>query len=105
MIVKIAIDVPIFQLFDYSWSQEELFKAPQIGDLVKVEFRKKITTGIVLQIDENNSCANDQIKNIKPVLAIASGISVTQQVINLCQFSSKYYLRPIGETLFTAIPS
>jgi len=103
--VKIAIDVPIFQLFDYSWSQEELFQAPKIGDIVKVEFRAKITTGIVLQIDENNSCANDQIRNIKPVLAIASELSVTQQVINLCQFSSKYYLRPLGETLFTSIPA
>lgn len=105
MNVKIAIDVPIFQLFDYSWSQEELFQAPKIGDIVKVEFRAKITTGIVLQIDENNSCANDQIRNIKPVLAIASELSVTQQVINLCQFSSKYYLRPLGETLFTSIPA
>ena len=105
MIVKIAIDVPIFQLFDYSWSQEKLFQAPQIGDIVEVEFRAKITAGIVLQIVENNSHANDPIRKIKPVLSIASELSVTQQVINLCQFSSKYYLRPLGETLFTSIPA
>ena len=105
MIVKLAIDVPLFQLFDYTWSQEELFQAPQIGDIVKVEFRTKIRAGIVLQINENNSCANDQIKNLKPVLAVAEGISVTNQVINICQFSSKYYLRPLGETLFTSIPA
>jgi len=105
VIVKIAIDVPIFQLFDYSWSQEKLFQAPQIGDIVEVEFRAKITAGIVLQIVENNSHANDPIRKIKPVLSIASELSVTQQVINLCQFSSKYYLRPLGETLFTSIPA
>jgi len=105
VIVKLAIDVPLFQLFDYTWSQEELFQAPQIGDIVKVEFRTKIRAGIVLQINENNSCANDQIKNLKPVLAVAEGISVTNQVINICQFSSKYYLRPLGETLFTSIPA
>jgi primosomal protein N' (replication factor Y) len=103
--VKIAIDVPIFQLFDYSWSEEELLQAPEIGNIVKVEFRNKITVGIVLQIIENNSCANDQVRNIKPVLAIGPGLSVSQQVINLCQFSSKYYLRPLGETLFTSIPA
>jgi len=105
VIVKIAIDVPIFQLFDYSWSQEKLFQAPQIGDIVEVEFRAKITAGIVLQIVENNSHANDPIRKIKPVLSVASELSVTQQVINLCQFSSKYYLRPLGETLFTSIPA
>jgi len=105
VIVTVAIDVPIFQLFDYTWSQEELLQPPKIGDIVKVEFRSKITAGIVLQIDENNSYGSDQIRKIKPVLAIASELSVTQQVINLCQFSSKYYLRPLGEILFTSIPA
>lgn len=105
MIVTIAIDVPIFQLFDYTWNQEELFQAPQIGDIVKVEFGKKITAGIVLQIDENKSCANDQIRSLKSVLAIAPDLKVTKQIISLCQFSAKYYLKPLGETLFTSIPT
>ena len=105
MIVTIAIDVPIFQLFDYTWNQEELFQAPQIGDIVKVEFGKKITAGIVLQIDENKSCSNDQIRSLKSVLAIAPDLKVTKQIISLCQFSAKYYLKPLGETLFTSIPT
>jgi primosomal protein N' (replication factor Y) len=105
VIVTIAIDVPIFQLFDYTWNQEELFQAPQIGDIVKVEFGKKITAGIVLQIDENKSCANDQIRSLKSVLAIAPDLKVTKQIISLCQFSAKYYLKPLGETLFTSIPT
>lgn len=105
MIVTIAIDVPIFQLFDYTWSQEELLQLPKIGDVVKVEFRSKITAGIVLQINVNDSCAIDQIRSLKPVLAIAPNLTVTQHVINLCQFSSKYYLRPLGETLFSSLPA
>ncbi len=105
MIVTIAIDVPIFQLFDYTWSQEELLQPPRIGDIVKVEFRSKITAGIVLQTNVNNSCSNDQVRTLKPVLAIATNLTVTQQVINLCQFSAKYYLRPLGETLFTSLPA
>jgi primosomal protein N' (replication factor Y) len=105
VIVTIAIDVPIFQLFDYTWSQEELLQPPRIGDIVKVEFRSKITAGIVLQTNVNNSCSNDQVRTLKPVLAIATNLTVTQQVINLCQFSAKYYLRPLGETLFTSLPA
>jgi len=105
VIVTIAIDVPIFQLFDYTWNQEELLQLPQIGNIVKVEFRSKITTGIVLQIKADNSCSNDQIRTLKPILGIGSNLNVTQQVINLCQFSSKYYLKPLGETLFTSLPS
>ncbi len=105
MIVKLAIDVPIFQLFDYFWNQEELLRDPRIGDIVRVEFRSKITSGIVLQINSKSSCVNDQERNLKSVLAIAPDLKVTQQIINLCQFSSKYYLRPIGEVLFGSIPS
>ena len=105
MIVTIAIDVPIFQLFDYTWNQEELLQLPKIGNIVKVEFRSKITSGIVLQINVNDSCSNDQKRALKPILEIAPNLSVIPEVINLCQFSSKYYLRPLGETLFTSLPA
>jgi len=105
VIVTIAIDVPIFQLFDYTWNQEELLQLPKIGNIVKVEFRSKITSGIVLQINVNDSCSNDQKRALKPILEIAPNLSVIPEVINLCQFSSKYYLRPLGETLFTSLPA
>jgi primosomal protein N' (replication factor Y) len=103
--VKIAIDVPLFQLFDYTWSLEELLQNPKVGDIVKVEFGKKIVAGIVIQIDENDTNANKQIRNLKPVLEISPELKVTQQVINLCQFSSRYYLKPLGEILFSSLPS
>ena len=105
MNVKIAIDVPLFQLFDYTWSLEELLQNPKVGDIVKVEFGKKIVAGIVIQIDENDTNANKQIRNLKPVLEISPELKVTQQVINLCQFSSRYYLKPLGEILFSSLPS
>ena len=105
MNVKIAIDVPLFQLFDYTWSLEELLQHPKVGDIVKVEFGKKIVAGIVIQIDENDTNANKQIRNLKPVLEISPELKVTQQVINLCQFSSRYYLKPLGEILFSSLPS
>jgi primosomal protein N' len=39
-IVRLAIDVPIFETFDYICNEESLNALPQAGDLVKVEFGK-----------------------------------------------------------------
>ena len=41
-IVQIAIDVPLFKSFDYVWDYEELKTNPARGNIVKVEFGKKI---------------------------------------------------------------
>jgi len=105
LIVKVAIDKPLFQLFDYTWDVESLKTYPYIGQIVKVEFGKKIESAIVLQENVNNTCANDQKRLLKPVLEVASHIYVSQQIINLCQFASKYYLKPIGEVLFSSLPA
>jgi primosomal protein N' (replication factor Y) (superfamily II helicase) len=105
MIVKIAIDVPLFKLFDYRWDLEILRRRPAVGQIVKVEFGKKMTTGIVLQINENSSSSNDQIKTLKDVLQVAPLIEMDPALLRVCLFSAKYYLRPIGEILFSSIPT
>jgi primosomal protein N' (replication factor Y) len=104
-IVKIAVDLPLFQLFDYCWDQKDLPGNPEIGQVVKIEFGKKIIVGIVLQIKVKNTCADDQKRVLKPILAVASELHMTQDTINLCQFASKYYLKPLGEVLFTSLPA
>lgn len=104
-IVKIAVDLPLFQLFDYSWDQKDLSGSPEVGQVVKIEFGKKIIVGIVLQIKVKNPCADDQKREIKPVLDVAAELHMTQDTINLCQFASKYYLKPLGEVLFSSLPA
>jgi primosomal protein N' (replication factor Y) len=104
-IVKVAIDIPIFQLFDYIWDEEELNQKPKRGQIVKVEFGKKINAGIVLQINGDFSCANDQDKSLKRVIELAQLTHIDEGLLRLCQFASKYYLRPLGEILFSTIPT
>jgi primosomal protein N' (replication factor Y) len=104
-IVKIAVDIPIFQLFDYIWDEDELNQAPKRGQIVKVEFGKKIITGIVLQEIGDYSCAIDQEKSLKKVIALAQLIKIDDALLRLCQFASKYYLRPLGEIIFSTIPT
>ena len=103
-IVQIAIDVPLFKSFDYVWDYEELKTNPARGNIVKVEFGKKITSGIVLQENVNHSYSFDQQAKLKKVLSVASNIQITKEILQLSQFVSKYYLKPIGEVLFTTIP-
>jgi primosomal protein N' (replication factor Y) len=105
MFVKIAIDVPLYQLFDYNWDEGKLRTHPKIGQIVKVEFGKQLKTGIVLQIEKYNWSATDQIKTIKDVLEVAPVLEIDEGLIRLCQFVSKYYLKPVGEILFSSIPS
>lgn len=103
--VKVAIDKPLFQLFDYTWDVDSLQTYPCLGQIVKVEFGKKLEAGIVLQENVTNTCASDQKRILKPVLEVAPHIQVSQQIINLCQFASRYYLKPIGEVLFSSLPA
>ena len=103
-IVRIAIDVPIFQLFDYIWDENDLKASPELGYLVKVEFGKKTTSGIVLQENVNQSCSIDQIDKLKRVLSVAHQLQIPHEIIEMAQFVAKYYLKPIGEVLFSTMP-
>ena len=103
-IVQIAIDVPLFKAFDYLWDDEHLKSIPIRGSIVKVEFGKKITSGIVLQEIVIESYSTDQQEKLKRVISVAPNIQITSEILQLSQFVSKYYLKPIGEVLFTTIP-
>lgn len=72
--------------------------------MVKVEFGKKISAGIVLQIQGEHSCADDQKIPLKMILEYAKHLEMSPQMLNLCQFASRYYLKPIGEVLFSSVP-
>ena len=76
-IVQIAIDVPLFKAFDYLWDDEHLKSIPIRGSIVKVEFGKKITSGIVLQEIVIESYSTDQQEKLKRVISVAPNIQIT----------------------------
>lgn len=104
--VQIAIDVPLFKLFEYSWNPEQLGQSPEVGLVVEVEFGKKKVAGIVLEI---NLQPDQQLENstyrIKEVIKISPSPKMRAEELKLFQFLSKYYLRPIGEVVFASIPT
>jgi primosomal protein N' (replication factor Y) len=104
--VQIAIDVPLYRLFEYSWDSTVLMVKPTIGQIVEVEFGRKITSGIVIEINEQSLIQNEaKTYSIKQVLKIAPCQPIDSKELHLYQFASKYYLRPLGEVIFSSIPS
>ena len=71
--VQVGIDAPLFNLFDYHWNEESLGAPPKIGTLVKLEFGKKLTTGIVLRVSKTLSYTERAGKksNVKDILGLA----------------------------------
>ena len=103
--VQIAVDIPLFKNFEYAWNLETLQREPEIGLIVEVEFGKKKISGIVLEISEkSNNQTEDKTYKIKEVLSVSPCPKVKQPELKLFQFASKYYLRPIGEVIFSSIP-
>jgi len=97
--VNVALNLPIDNLFTYK--VPEFHKnsiAP--GKRVFVSFGKKAATGIILEVTDFTL-----LKKIKNISSVLDDIPLlTEELIVFCKWISEYYLAPIGEVLFSAIP-
>lgn len=101
----VAIPVPMRQLFDYELPETLLAgRAPEMltGCRVQVSFNFQQLIGVIISCHRTPSY---DPKKIKPISDIIDNESlVTPELLSLCQWASRYYHHPIGETLFTALP-
>ncbi len=97
-IVSVALDVPLYQLFDYSTSNIQ----PKIGCRVKVQFGKSTRIGIIMEIKE---FTKEEIKyKLKEVIeVIDNNPLLSDEIIKTCKWASKYYHYPLGQVLFSAM--
>jgi len=97
--VNIALNLPIDNLFTYK--VPEFYKdsiAP--GKRVLVSFGKKASTGIILEVTDFTL-----LKKVKDIGSILDEVPLlTEELIKFCKWISEYYLAPVGEVLFSAIP-
>ncbi len=100
IIVQVAIDSPLNQLFDYAWN-EDFASLPQKGQIVQVSFGRQECVGVVLGVLEKSD--HDPAK-IKKVQAIAPLTPISDDVVAMAEFAAIYYQRPIGEVLIPSIP-
>ncbi len=96
-IVKVAIDVPIDDFFDYECEENV-----SLGQAVLVPFGSRKVIGVVVEVDSSTELEAHQIKKI---IRVNHNILFNEELFKLFKFVSSYYHYPIGQTIHIAIPS
>jgi primosomal protein N' (replication factor Y) (superfamily II helicase) len=97
--VRVAVDRPLDQLFDYACPDQE---QPAIGQRVRLTFGRSTQTGVVLEVDQ--PAAIDPAR-IRPLDAILDpGPILPPPLLELLRFAARYYHHPIGEVVLNALP-
>lgn len=99
-IVRVALDVPLSTLFDYSLgSSIEIVP----GTRVLVPFGRKKMAGVVME------CVMDSVlspERIKPIFQVLGDIPpLSDELLVLLRFCSDYYHYPLGVTVLSALPA
>ncbi|MDH4286920.1 MAG: primosomal protein N', partial [Gallionella sp.] len=97
-IARVALDVPLPTLFDYTVAESVV-----IGQRVIVPFGRRQMIGVVLECVATTEMPPERIKSIKQVLHDSAPLSA--ELLDLLRFCSDYYRYPIGQTVLSALPS
>ena len=92
-IIRVALDVPLDVLFDYI-SPSATKK--HIGARVQVPFRRKLVTGVIIEVASNSSVPANKLK---------SAICIFSALLDLFRFCSDYYHSPLGEVVMNGLPA
>src|SRR5688500_9672171 len=97
--VRVALDVPLPKLFEYSLPEEIEARA---GDRVAVRFGAQQKIGVVI---EDSITPQLAVARIKPVTARRDDAPrLAPDWIALMRFLSGYYQRPLGEPVISSLP-
>ncbi|OGT03930.1 MAG: primosomal protein N' [Gallionellales bacterium RBG_16_57_15] len=99
-IVRVALDVPLPTLFDYTVAEGI---AVATGQRVIVPFGRRQMVGVVMECVAATDMAPERIKPVKQVLHDSAPLSA--ELLDLLRFCSDYYRYPIGQTVLAALPT
>lgn len=99
-IVRVALDVPLSNLFDYTAAEDITVV---IGQRVIVPFGRKQMVGVVMECVATTEVSPDRLKPITQGLLDSAPLSA--QLLDLLRFCSDYYRYPIGQTVLSALPT
>jgi primosomal protein N' (replication factor Y) len=98
-IVRVALDVPLPTLFDYSVAEGI---AVATGQRVIVPFGRRQMVGVVMECVATTVVATERIRQVSQVLHDSAPLSA--QLLDLLRFCSDYYRYPIGQAVLSALP-
>lgn len=100
MYVRVALDVPLNRLFDYSIA-DTVTVTP--GQRVQVSFAHRQLVGLVMAVATDTDVDADRVK---PVLQLLQDeVTISAEILKLIHFCSSYYHYPIGQVAMTALPA
>ncbi len=99
-IVRVALDIPLATLFDYTVAEGAQVA---IGQRVIVPFGKRQLVGVVMECVATSGVSADALKPMKQVLHDSAPLPA--ELLTLLNFCSDYYRYPIGQTVLSALPT
>jgi len=96
-IVKVAVNVPLSRLFDYTADTP-----PPAGCRVRVPFGRGTRVGVVMQHATSSDVEQSRLKALIEVLDEEPVL--TDDDLRLIRFAADYYHHPIGEVVAAALP-
>jgi len=99
-IVRVALDIPLSTLFDYTVAEGIAVAA---GQRVIVPFGRRQMVGVVMECVAATEMAPERIKPVTQVLCDSAPLSA--ELFDLLRFCSDYYRYPIGQTVLSALPT
>ncbi|MGB2115598.1 MAG: primosomal protein N' [Porticoccaceae bacterium] len=107
IILRIAVPSTLRRTFDYKLPEKLRAKmdncTPVPGMRVKVEFGRRILIGLIVDVPQTSELAIEKIKDINDIIDLSP--IVPSELFKLFIWAANYYQHPIGEALFTTLPS
>ena len=100
-ILKVALNVPIDNLFDYKTPSKNSIQ-PKKGQRVKVQFGKQEKIGFIHNIVSHTTVPRNKLRAALKI--IDSEALINKELFTLISWVARYYHHPIGEVYSTAVP-
>ena len=102
-ILRVAVPVPLLQVFDYLPPPGPSASAAAPGCRVAVPFGRSRRVGILVAVAEQSELPRQRLK---PALAILDREPLlTSELMETLRWAARYYQHPLGEVLQTALPA
>ena len=102
-VLLIALPVPLYQRFEYLPAKDLDSKNYKIGTRVRVQFGARKLIGLIVDQATESSLPVNKLKRITEVLDEEPVFDTA--LLKLLFWAAEYYQQPIGEVLFTALPT
>ena len=107
VIVRVAVPSPLRRLFDYLVPAEMVTDAPpsalQPGCRVKVTFGRREVTGLIIECADTSTFALEKLKPVTQLIDVEP--LLPPSLFRLFIWASRYYQHPIGDALFSTLPT